>query len=182
MAFLRYNIILCAPPVVVFSLSFFNLDMSYILSYISDLWKIIRANPDLFNDAISDDSISNQFDKTTSSSMEQKRHRAVAGGYIRTIAVRLIFLKYIDSQCSIGYPPSLHGDPTQEQQRPDGIEAVNPSPKELVFGLKVLSKGGRAILHHGKNARDSHDTLSLAISCFNVLNGMTQGMERLPMK
>ena len=99
--------------------------------------------------------------------MEQKRQRAIAGGYIRTIAVRLIFLQYIDTRCSKGCPPTLH-------DRRDGNKAQTPSPKELVFGLKVLSKGGRAILQHGKTARDSHDTLSLAISCFNVLSGMAK--------
>lgn len=131
-----------------------------------DLWKIIRTNPDLFNDIISDVT-TNNFDITASSSLEQKRQRAIAGGYIRTIAVRLIFLTYIDTRCSRGCPPTLH-------ERHDGNKAHNPSPKELVFGLKVLSKGGRAILQHEKSARDSHDALSLAISCFNVLSGMAQ--------
>ncbi|KAK1740177.1 hypothetical protein QTG54_009127 [Skeletonema marinoi] len=132
-----------------------------------DLWKIIRTNPDLFNDVISDVT-TNTFDIAAASSMmEQKRQRAIAGGYIRTIAVRLIFLQYIDTRCSKGCPPTLH-------DRSDGNKAQTPSPKELVFGLKVLSKGGRAILQHGKTARDSHDALSLAISCFNVLSGMAQ--------
>lgn len=136
------------------------------LTLCRDLWKIIRTNPDLFNDVISDVT-TNNFDSAASISLEQKRQRAIAGGYIRTIAVRLIFLTYIDTRCSKGCPPTLH-------ERRDGNKAHNPSPKELVFGLKVLSKGGRAILQHGKNARDSHDTLSLAISCFNVLSGMVQ--------
>eukprot|EP00986_Skeletonema_menzelii_P015530 scaffold11957_cov146-Skeletonema_menzelii.AAC.2 len=138
----------------------------YALQLCRDLWKIIRTNPDLFNDVISDVTTTN-FDIGASSSLEQKRQRAIAGGYIRTIAVRLIFLEYIDTRCSKGCPPTIHDGR-------DDNKAHSPSPKELVFGLKVLSKGGRAILQHGKNARDSHDTLSLAISCFNVLSRMTQ--------
>ena len=99
--------------------------------------------------------------------MEQKRQCVVAGGYIRIIAVRLIFLHYIDTRCSMSCPPTLH-------HRQDGNKSRIPSPKELVFGLKLLSKGGRAILRHEKSARDAHDSLSLAISCFNVLSSMAE--------
>lgn len=136
-----------------------------------DLWKIIRANPDLFIDDI--------IARASPSSVEQqKRYRAIAGGYIRTIAVRLIFLRYIDTRCTTECPPILH-DLTQQHCHRDGgnnkaQQHNSPSPKELVFGLKVLSKGGLAILHHEKNARASHDTLTLAISCFNLLSDMAQ--------
>ena len=138
---------------------------SRLLQYGRNLWMGIRNNPELFHDAIVSE------DKVASDSVafERRNDRAIASGYIRALAARLVFLNYIDSRCSTGVPPQLgkyitgHG----------GIPLKSPSLQELEFGLNLFSRAGRAILEH--NRHDSHasyDLLSLAVSCFDYISVM----------
>jgi len=129
-----------------------------------NLWMAIRNNPELFNDMISED----KADGGNFVSFEGKKNKAVAGGYARAIAARLVFLNYIDTRCSIGRPPVLlHASASREDCN------RTPSLQELVFGLKLFSRAGRAILSHNrKDARASYDSLSLAASCFDAVSAM----------
>ena len=131
-----------------------------------NLWMAIRNNPGLFSDMNSGDKAADGGDFT---SFEGKKARAVAGGYARAIAARLVFLNYIDTRCSIGRPPVL-GDLTTHSR---GDNSRSPSLQELVFGLKLFSRAGRAVLEHNrKDARASYDSLSLAASCFDAISAM----------
>ena len=57
--------------------------------------------------------------------------------------------------------------------------AKGPSLQECVFGLKLFSRAGRAILdHHRKDARASYDSLSLAVSCFDRVSAMATSGNR----
>jgi len=132
------------------------------------LWMSIRNNPELFNDIISED----KADESNGDfvSFEGKKNKAAAGGYARGIAARLVFLNYIDTRCSIGRPPVLARG--SSASRDDG-NSRSPSLQELVFGLKLFSRAGRAILERNrKDARASYDSLLLATSCFDAISTM----------
>lgn len=141
-----------------------------------NLWMNIRNNPALFNDAIPQDCGAGGDDFASFNGRENMAEaiaRTVAGGYVRAIAARLILLNYIDTRCGIGRPPKLH-DPTSIQ----GDSArPSPSPQELVFGVKLFSRSGRAILEHDRklSSRASHDLLTLATCCFDALANMASG-------
>ncbi len=138
---------------------------SRLLQHGRNLWMGIRNNPELFHDTIVSE------DKVESDSVAFKRRndRAIASGYIRALAARLIFLNYIDSRCSTGIPPELgksqtgHGDTSPK----------SPSLHELEFALKLFTRAGRAILEHNRHdAQASYDLLSLAASCFDYISVM----------
>ena len=132
-----------------------------------NLWMTIRNNFELFNDMVgntSSEAVGEDF-----ALFEGQKCKAVAGGYARVIAARLVFLDYIDTRCSIGRPPVLH-----DASLSDGRKS--PSLQELVFGLKLFSRAGRAILDHNrKDARASFDSLSLALACFDAISMMAAG-------
>ena len=134
-----------------------------------NLWMNIRNNPELFNDAIPQDGGAGGDEFATfdgRKNMAATIARTVAGGYIRAIAARLVFLNYIDTRCGIGRPPKLH-DPNSVQG--DSARS-SPSPQELVFGVKLFSRSGRAILEHDrKGAQGSYDLLTLAACCFDAI-------------
>ena len=142
------------------------------------LWMTIRSNPELFNDLISENCASSGVGDSLwrggddFPSFEAKKCQAIASGYVRAIAARLIFLDYIDTRCHIGCPPKLHGRSSPHSAHGRGI----PSAEELVFGFKIFSRAGTAILTHGreKDARASHDTLSLAVCCFDAIQDMAK--------
>jgi len=132
------------------------------------LWMTIRNNPDLFNDMISQDSKVSVADGSGDfvTSFEGLKSKAIAGGYARAVAARLVFLNYIDTRCSVGSSaPQLH--PVSNV-----ASKSTASLQELVFGLKLFSRAGRVILEHNKDARASFDSLSLAVSCFDNISTM----------
>ena len=121
-----------------------------------NLWMTIRNNPDLWAANECCDFVS----------FEGKKSKATAGAYSRAIAARLIFLNYIDTRCTIGRAPELHCGR-------DGNDNTNASLQELIFGLKLFSRAGRALLEHNrKDARSSYDSLSLAVSCYDAISAM----------
>ena len=139
---------------------------SKLLTVGENLWMTVRSNPDLFNDMISrenDESENAKGSDDLIASYEAKKHQAVAGGYVRAIAARLVFLDHIDTRSSMGCPPSL------------ARHASTMSIKKLGFGLKIFGRAGRAILTHQKeDARGVHDLLSLAVECFNVIKNLSK--------
>jgi len=131
------------------------------------LWMTIRNNPDLFNDMISQDSSKVDGSGDFVTSFEGLKSKAVAGGYARAVAARLVFLNYIDTRCSVGgSTPQLH--PVSDVASSKSTASL----QELVFGLKLFSRAGRVILEHNKDARASFDSLSLAASCFDNISIM----------
>lgn len=85
-----------------------------------NIWMSIRNNPELFEDAMSDEAVNGGGDYLA---FEGKKHQALAGGYARAVAAQLVFLDYIDTRCSLGRPPCLS----------PGLEASGkqPSVKEV---------------------------------------------------
>lgn len=134
---------------------------SRLLQFGRNLWMDIRNYPELFHDTLSpEDSVR----------FEGRKDRAVASGYVRAIAARLVFLNYIDTRCSIGVPPELRKSFTGR-----GGTNKSPSLQELEFGLKLFSRAGRVILEHNRqDVRPSYDLLSLAASCFEAVSAMAQ--------
>ncbi|KAL3802897.1 hypothetical protein ACHAW5_006192 [Stephanodiscus triporus] len=136
-----------------------------------NLWMNVRNNPELFSDVIHEDGAAGGGDFA---SFEDRKNKAVAGGYARAIAARLILLNYIDTRCGVGRPPRLHD--ASSAGRDSG---QLPSLQELMFGLKLFSRSGRAILEHErKRARASYDLLSLAASCFDAVAVMADNGSR----
>ena len=139
------------------------------------LWMNIRNNPELFNDVFTQDAGAGGDDFASyegRKNMSAAIARTVAGGYVRAIAARLVFLNYIDTRCGVGRPPKLH-DATSVR---GDSSLSSPSLQELVFGIKLFSRSGRAILEHDcKGARSSYDLLALAASCFDALAVMANG-------
>ena len=144
---------------------------SRLLQYGRNIWMGIRNNPELFHDTVSSE------DKleTDSVGFERRKDRAIASGYVRAIAARLVFLNYIDSRCSTGGPPELRKSLTGHGE----TSPKSPSLQELEFGLKLFSRAGRAILEHNRHdARASYDLLSLAASCFDSVSVMADNGSR----
>ncbi len=163
------------------------------------LWMTIRNNPGLFNDAIPDEVVGGAAaggggaaGDPAPSSFGGRKDRAVAGGYSRAIAARLVFLDHIDTRCGVGRPPRLRRDDTSaavgqvvvrdsSPGRSSSSSSYPPPPslQELVFGLKLFSRSGRAILEHDRadmgGARASYDLLALAASCFEAVAVMADG-------
>eukprot|EP01082_Thalassiosira_pseudonana_P006929 g15028.t1 g15028 contig21:392906-399472(-) len=141
---------------------------SRLLNIGRNLWMTIRSNPDLFNDLIAEEKdVMGSGGGGDYLRYKGKKYRAIAAGYVRTIAARLVFLNYIDTRCSIGCPPSLHSSLNANQGK-------SPAVQELVFGLKIFSRAGKALLTHSReDASASHDTLSLAVACFNAIKNMS---------
>lgn len=137
---------------------------SKLMKFGKNLWIIVRSNPDLFNDIISRENGENDGgDESFISLFEGKKHQAVAGGYIRAIAARLVLLNYIDTGGRIGHPPSLRQ------------HELLTSVKTLGFGLKTFCRAGRAILTYNKSdPRGAYDSLSLAKSCFNTIQTLSK--------
>jgi len=137
---------------------------SKLMKFGKNLWIIVRSNPDLFNDIISrENGENNGGDESFISLFEEKKHQAVAGGYTRAIAARLVLLNYIDTRGRIGHPPSL--------RQHESLTSV----KTLGFGLKTFCRAGRAILTYNKNdPRGAYDSLSLAKSCFNAIQTLSK--------
>jgi hypothetical protein len=69
-----------------------------------NIWMSIRDNPELFEDAISEETVNGGGDYLA---FEGKKHQAVAGGYARAVAAQLVFLDYIDTRCSLARPSCL---------------------------------------------------------------------------
>jgi hypothetical protein len=69
-----------------------------------NIWMSIRDNPELFEDAISEETVNGGGDYLA---FEGKKHQAVAGGYARAVAAQLVFLDYVDTRCSLGRPSCL---------------------------------------------------------------------------
>lgn len=141
---------------------------SRLLNIGRNLWMTIRSNPDLFNDLIAEEKdVMGSGGGGDYLRYKGKKYRAIAAGYVRTIAARLVFLNYIDTRCSIGCPQSLHSSLNANQGK-------SPAVQELVFGLKIFSRAGKALLTHSReDASASHDTLSLAVACFNAIKNMS---------
>ena len=100
----------------------------------------IRSNPEVFNEMIFEDKA---VDEGNFVSFEEKKNRAVAGVYTRAIAAQLVFLNYIYNRCNVGRRSVLlHAEASRDY-------AV-PSLQEGVFGLKLFSRPGGAILYHHK--------------------------------
>jgi hypothetical protein len=127
-----------------------------------NLWMNVRNNPELFSDVIPEEGAVGGGGLV---SFENSKNKAVTGGYARAIAARLVLLNYIDTRCGVGRPPRLHD--ASSAGRDSGR---SPSLQELMFGLKLFSRSGRAILEHDrKRAGASYDLLSLAASCFDAV-------------
>eukprot|EP00804_Cyclotella_cryptica_P000737 CCRYP_001018-RA/>CCRYP_001018-RA protein AED:0.02 eAED:0.02 QI:978/1/1/1/0.71/0.62/8/2038/1234 len=125
----------------------------------------IRRHPELFEDVISEDRTSSSCEDYLA--FEGKKYQAIAGGYVRAVVARLVFLDYIDTRCNAGSAPRLHAVSVECERK--------PAVKELVFGLKVFLRAGKAILAHCRNdPRASHDNLSLAASCFYLIKQMSR--------
>jgi len=137
------------------------------------LWMTIRNNPELFNDS----SIIPEVDESTvvaggSLLFKDRQNKAVASGYARAIAARLIFVDYIDTRCSVGIPPKLQ-EAIDLMEGADNTYRSTPSLQELVFGLKIFSRSGRAILKHDRKCA-AYDLFSLASSCFEYISSMAE--------
>jgi tetratricopeptide (TPR) repeat protein len=139
------------------------------------LWMTIRNNPELFNDSgiiPEEDESTVMVEGGSSLLFKDRQNKAVASGYARAIAARLIFVDYIDTRCSVGNPPRLH----EANDRMDGADNTyrsTPSLQELVFGLKIFSRSGRTILEHDRKCA-AYDLLSLASSCFEYISSMAE--------
>lgn len=138
------------------------------------LWMIVRNNPELFNDS---SSIIPEEDESTvvaggSLLFKDRQNKAVASGYTRAIAARLIFVDYIDTRCSVGFPPKLQ-EAIDRMEGADNTYRSTPSLQELVFGLKIFSRSGRAILEHDRKCA-AYDLLYLASSCFEYISSMAE--------
>lgn len=137
------------------------------------LWMTIRNNPELFNDS----SIIPEKDESTvvaggSLLFKDRQNKAVASGYARAIAARLIFVDYIDTRCSVGIRPKLQ-EAIDRMEGADNTYRSTPSLQELVFGLKIFSRSGRAILKHDRKCA-AYDLFSLASSCFEYISSMAE--------
>ena len=138
---------------------------SRLLQFGRNIWMDIRNNPELFNDITmpSEDKLDSDGD-----SSEGRNDKAIASGYVRAIAARLVFLNYVDSRCKVGVPPKL-----RNSFNVHGETAESPSLQELEFGLKLFSRAGRVIVEHNRHdARASYDLISLAASCFESISTM----------
>jgi len=147
------------------------------------LWMTIRNNPGLFSDTIPEDvgaaaGVGRAGDSASSLFEGGRKDRAVAGGYARAIAARLVFLNHIDTRCGVGRPPKLRYDASSPRSS-SSSPSPPPSLQELVFGLKLFSRSGKAILEHDRDAmggaRASYDLLALAASCFDGVAVMADG-------
>ena len=89
-------------------------------------------------------------------SLEERKHQAAAGGYVRAIAVRLVFLDHVDTRCEVGRPPTLRAFPATTETRPskeskkttmkNAEDIFVPSLQDLAFGLKLFRCAGLALL------------------------------------
>jgi hypothetical protein len=147
------------------------------------LWMTIRNNPGLFIDTIPEDfgsstGVGGGGDSAPPLFEGGRKDRAVAGGYARAIAARLVFLNHIDTRCGVGRPPKLRYDASSPRSS-SSSPSPPPSLQELVFGLKLFSRSGKAILEHDRDnmggARASYDMLALAASCFDGVAVMADG-------
>jgi tetratricopeptide (TPR) repeat protein len=137
------------------------------------LWMTIRNNPELFNDS----SMIPEVDESTvvagrSLLFKDRQNKAVASGYARAIAARLIFVDYINTRCSVGIPPKLQ-EAIDRMEGADNTYRSTPSLQEVVFGLKTFSRSGLAILKHDRKCA-AYDLLSLASSCFEYISSMAE--------
>ncbi|KAL9185785.1 hypothetical protein ACHAXT_003562 [Thalassiosira profunda] len=125
-----------------------------------EIWMSLRDNAELFHEAIGEDPAGGEDDPA---SFGGRKGRAIAGGYVRAIAARLVLADYIDARGGAGRPPVL---------TPAGSDGASASQEELAWGVKLFARAGRMLLAHGKDARAAYDALSLAGPCFEAIAGM----------
>ena len=98
-----------------------------------NIWMTIRGNPELFDDALSENFGNRETMKNNGDdyggdyllAFEAKKYQAVAGGYVRSIVAQLVFLDYIDTRCdNVGRPPRLNPSLA-------GVDSKQPSVKEV---------------------------------------------------
>lgn len=128
----------------------------------------IRSHPVVFSDA----------------KQLQIKDKAIAGGYIRAIAARLILMDGIQTQnlmipsmidsCGNDGDDDCGEDDENDANTTSTARKLVCSIDELEFGLKCFSRSGRALLQNAKDADfDSclaaYSTLELANQCWDAL-------------
>jgi hypothetical protein len=161
----------------------------------TNLWNTIQKHPELFVDSLPDQQKVSTSTDLTASQNGLERDRGAASGYIRALACRLILISKIHT-CVANSDTSTNACATStvsdhipqlvmtemtasntaatDADKSSTIRVPSALSSELEFGLKCLSRAGRAmLLHEAPPVSSQHHyesafaTLSFALVCWD---------------